>query len=61
MANTEDGYPMKRIVATTVVSTDSAGKPHNPGKFTRDEAELARFGKKQQLRVCDHFSLGSSP
>lgn len=50
--NFGDGeYPMKRIPSVGAASS------HNLESYaectpSRDEAELARYGKKQQLRVC---------
>ena len=58
MAIMKDSYPLKRIVSPTITSTNSGSEP---GVFSRDEAELARFGKKQQLRVCDSFFMNSHP
>ena len=43
-----DEYPMKRISST---ASEIPSKPGSRAGFTRDEAELARFGKKQQLKV----------
>ena len=50
MASGSGLYPMKRIYSTVAVATGSP-EPHSENGYTRDEAEIARFGKKQQLRV----------
>ena len=51
---------MKRIYSATVVSGPSP-EPNSENKYTQDEIEIARFGKKQQLRVrlltCLSFPL----
>lgn len=50
MAIDDVEYPMKRLYSVT----DVFGHGHEPqseNKHSQDEAELARFGKKQQLRV----------
>lgn len=55
MAFMGDEYPMKRISSTT---SEILSKPGSRAGFTRDEAELARFGKKQQLKVSCSPSIG---
>lgn len=41
---------MKRVYSATAVS-GRIPEPHSQDDYPRDELEIARFGKKQQLRV----------
>ena len=41
---------MKRIYSATAVPGHNSD-PHSANEYTQDEAEIARFGKRQQLRV----------
>ena len=50
MALNDIEYPMKRLYLATDVFADGH-EPQSENKHNEDEAELARFGKKQQLRV----------
>ena len=50
MAFGGDEYPMQRIYSATAVSGHSPDF-HDENEYTQDEVEIARFGKKQQLRV----------
>ena len=59
MASGDGPLPMKRIYSTTALSSRSP-EPHSENAYTRDEAEIARFGKKQQLRVCPTTDAHSS-
>ena len=56
MAFVGEGYPLKRI-SSTPTPDEILSKNGSRGDFTRDEAELARFGKKQQLKVPYSLSL----
>ena len=50
MADNGVEFPMKRLYS----NTDVFGHGHEPqaeNKHSQDEAEIARFGKKQQFRV----------
>ena len=49
----EDGYIMKELPSTVVMpsSLDEERPKYGVKKPTRDEVELARFGKRQQLKV----------
>ena len=51
MAPGDGLLPMKRIYSTTALSSQRP-EPRSENAYNRDEAEIARFGKKQQLRVC---------
>lgn len=51
MAFETNRYPMKRIYSATAVS-GRIPEPHSENDYRQDELEIARFGKKQQLRVC---------
>ena len=43
-------YPMKRIYSATA-APGRTPEPHSEIELNHDEAEIARYGKKQQLRV----------
>lgn len=43
-------YPMKRIPSVVIASSHKL-ESDTENHYTRDEVELARYGKKQQLRV----------
>ena len=46
----DEDYPMKRL-PTRRASWDHQGEPPSEGsRYNEDEAHLARFGRKQQLR-----------
>jgi hypothetical protein len=50
----DEGFPMKRIPsvsANEVHSNQSSHEPAIENRYGRDEADMARFGKKQQLKV----------
>ena len=50
MAFRGDEHPMQRIYSATAVSGHGPDF-HDENEYTQDEVEIARFGKKQQLRV----------
>ena len=51
MASGDGLLRMKRTYSTTALSSQIP-EHHSENFYNRDEAEIARFGKKQQLRVC---------
>jgi hypothetical protein len=57
MQTFDDVYPMKRIPPVTATPLQEDREPVSEHKYARDEIELARFGKKQQLKVCWIFFL----
>lgn len=46
----ETEYPLKRIPSVVEASSQNL-ESLNEYSYSRDEVELARYGKKQQLRV----------
>ena len=50
MASGDDMYPMERIYSAAAAPGHSL-EPHGETELNQDEAEIARYGKKQQLRV----------
>lgn len=55
----EDGYIMKELPSAMVTpsSLDEERPNHGVKKPTRDEVELARFGKRQQLKVSNSLRI----
>lgn len=47
----DDEYPMKRIPSVVEAPSQNL-ESCTEDSYSRDEVELARYGKKQQLRVC---------
>lgn len=52
MATDIDTYPMDTLPSMVVVKRRDNGYQHE-SKSNRDEAELAHFGKRQQLKVSN--------
>ena len=50
MAFPLDGYPMKRDYSAAAASGQTPDS-HSKNNLAQDEIDIARFGKKQQLRV----------
>ena len=56
MASKENDYPMKRLPSNAAILVQPNAEPKSEQKYSQDEADLARYGKKQQLKVRSiHF------
>ena len=49
----DEGFPMKRIPSVSANEVASDTEPTIENRYGRDEADMARFGKRQQLKVSD--------
>jgi len=47
----DNEYPMKRLRSVTATPIHTYPEPVSEHKYAQDEEVLARFGKKQQLKV----------
>lgn len=62
MATDIDTYPMETLSSMVVVKRrDNEADYQHDSKSNRDEAELAHFGKRQQLKVCNWTLLLTAP
>lgn len=62
MATNIDTYPMETLSSMVVVKRrDNEADYQHDSKSNRDEAELAHFGKRQQLKVCNWTLLLTVP
>lgn len=62
MATDIDTYPMETLSSMVVVKRrDNEADYQHDSKSNRDEAELAHFGKRQQLKVCKWTLLLPAP
>jgi hypothetical protein len=46
-----DADPMKHALEVTATAVHGDSEPASEHEYARDEIELARFGKRQQLKV----------
>ena len=50
VASGDNMYPMKRIYSATAAPAHNP-EPHSEIELNQDEADIARYGKKQQFKV----------